>query len=115
MRIKSILLGLAAAIATTSPVLASNMTDAQIEDKFIGMRLVSYQQGIESMVLYDEDGFVRISGSSLAGEGTWTVTDGSFCTNMTSGPLLGQSCMTIQSRLDGGFAMSNGVTFQPGQ
>jgi len=115
MRIKSILLGLAAAIATASPVLASNMTDAQIQEQIIGKRLVSQHQGIESRVLYDPAGIVRVSDSSLAGEGTWTLTGGSFCINMTSGPLLGQSCMTIQNRLDGGFAMSNGVTFQLGR
>lgn len=115
MRITSILLGLSVALAAASPSLASNLTGAQIEDQVIGKRFVAQYQGIESRVLYDPSGLVRISDSSLAGEGTWSLDNGSFCVTMTTGPLLGNTCVTITSNLNGGFSMSNGMTFQPGR
>ena len=115
MRITSLLLGLSLAAAAALPSLANTLTSAQIEEQFVGKRFIATYQGIESRVLYGPAGNVRVTGSSLAGEGTWSLSDGSFCVTMTSGPLLGNSCVTISSRLDGGFAMSNGMTFTPGR
>ena len=107
---KSIALGLAFGAATMTAAFATNLTSEQIEEQIIGKRMQAEYLGAPMTVLYDPSGDVQVTAPDMSGTGTWSMTEGSFCVNMTTGPNLGETCMTIEARGDGLYSTSNGMS-----
>ncbi len=109
-RLSAFVLPLMAAATLAGPALATNMTNGAIEAQLIGKRIEANRLGADLIMLFDNDGLVRLTDPDGVSNGTWTLDDGTLCMTIVDGTAPGETCMTFISRGGGVYSTSSGIS-----